>query len=259
MKHLVVVAVFASLAVHTMASQNQPPSQKDARKSQQAPPAITVTSNDAAAYDEQDGKDKPQGRHKFVAWPEGITAWAIILTLGAIAWQAVETRRAVGVSKKSIVLQFRPKLSIRAFKFDLSQSYSLENGHTVWRFVLANVGGSTAYIHPTEIVFDSLVQDGKNEVIYPLGTEKIDSFSLVPGQIKLITSKITNAGIHLTVGKVFSDTSIGQYVWVRCTGSFVFTDDLKIERRIGFRRRFDAIKGTFIEDPDPEYEFDDET
>ena len=32
--------------------------------------------------------------HKLVAWPEGITAWLLLLTLGAILWQAWETRKA---------------------------------------------------------------------------------------------------------------------------------------------------------------------
>jgi hypothetical protein len=32
--------------------------------------------------------------YKLVAWPEGIATWAFLATLGAIIWQAVETRRA---------------------------------------------------------------------------------------------------------------------------------------------------------------------
>ena len=40
------------------------------------------------------GKSKPQWWNVLIAWPSGITAWLLMLTLGAIVWQAWETRRA---------------------------------------------------------------------------------------------------------------------------------------------------------------------
>ncbi|HTB97138.1 MAG TPA: hypothetical protein VK716_09040 [Terracidiphilus sp.] len=40
------------------------------------------------------GKPKPPWWHKLLAWPEGITAWLLMLTLAAIIWQAWETRKA---------------------------------------------------------------------------------------------------------------------------------------------------------------------
>lgn len=41
--------------------------------------------------------------YEFVRWPEGITALAIILTLGAIVWQSDETRRSAKAMEQSVM------------------------------------------------------------------------------------------------------------------------------------------------------------
>ncbi len=82
-----------------MPTQHQPSSQLRASQSQghanqPDPPPSSVTNNQATSYYQEHTPDTPQGWHKLVSWPEGITAWAILLTLGAIIWQAWETRKA---------------------------------------------------------------------------------------------------------------------------------------------------------------------
>jgi hypothetical protein len=42
-----------------------------------------------------------EGWDRFVKWPEGITAWAIIATLIVIGWQSWETRKAAQATRKS--------------------------------------------------------------------------------------------------------------------------------------------------------------
>lgn len=42
----------------------------------------------------QDPKQYMPWWYVLIAWPDGITVWALLATLGAIVWQAVETRRA---------------------------------------------------------------------------------------------------------------------------------------------------------------------
>lgn len=37
--------------------------------------------------------------HKLLAWPEGITVWVILFTLGAIGWQSYETRKAAEAAR----------------------------------------------------------------------------------------------------------------------------------------------------------------
>lgn len=53
----------------------------------------------------QDSKWDSIGWSGFFRWPNGTTAWAIILTLIAIAWQSDETRKAAESSEKQITLQ----------------------------------------------------------------------------------------------------------------------------------------------------------
>ena len=49
--------------------------------------------------DTDQSQSGPPWWHKLVAWPEGITAWLLVLTLGAIIWQAWETRKAAQGAK----------------------------------------------------------------------------------------------------------------------------------------------------------------
>jgi hypothetical protein len=47
----------------------------------------------------------PPWWHEFFAWPEGITALLLLLTLGAVLWQAWETRKAADATRDSVKLQ----------------------------------------------------------------------------------------------------------------------------------------------------------
>lgn len=60
--------------------------------------------------------ERPKGWHKFVAWPEAITTWAILFTLGAIIWQAWETRKAAEAANRGMEIaktKERAKLLLR--------------------------------------------------------------------------------------------------------------------------------------------------
>jgi hypothetical protein len=63
-------------------------------------PAAPITNN----YYQQKGEEKPQGWWSLVSWPEGITTWAVLLTLGAITWQAWETRKAAVAALDNITM-----------------------------------------------------------------------------------------------------------------------------------------------------------
>jgi hypothetical protein len=68
--------------------------QRDCQE-QVASMATTSGHKDAGAKDCQDPKDYMPWWHILIAWPEGITVWAILFTLGAIVWQSSETRNSV--------------------------------------------------------------------------------------------------------------------------------------------------------------------
>jgi hypothetical protein len=99
MKILMIVGVLL-FAIELMTAHDQVSGQRPTRQGQQdaqgppAPSIAPITNNLATAYYQQDSTDKPHGWHKFVTWPESITAWLVMLTLGAITWQAIETHRA---------------------------------------------------------------------------------------------------------------------------------------------------------------------
>lgn len=72
-----------------------------------AQPAAASASLACKIYPSQNtdqGEPRPPWWHKLLAWPEGITAWLLLLTLGAIIWQSWETRKAAQATEKSVDL-----------------------------------------------------------------------------------------------------------------------------------------------------------
>jgi hypothetical protein len=63
---------------------------------------------DSQAHPREGDKDADKGpdcvpcRYKLLAWPEGITAWAILATLFVVGWQSWETRRAAQAGQSSV-------------------------------------------------------------------------------------------------------------------------------------------------------------
>jgi hypothetical protein len=56
--------------------------------------SLSPAEDDACAKEAQNRKDYAPWWNVLVAWPEGITTWAIILTFAAVGWQADETQWA---------------------------------------------------------------------------------------------------------------------------------------------------------------------
>jgi hypothetical protein len=131
------------LASVAMSGQKQTPARERQRETQQPPPAITVTTNESSSNDKQRSADKPQGWHKFVTWPEGIVTWAIILTLGAIVWQAIETRRAASAANKSAEATLR---SVKLQETQLRQWLSIEDRELKCTPILAGTVEATLWL-----------------------------------------------------------------------------------------------------------------
>jgi len=68
-------------------------------KQSDCPESISVDSYNHFDQTDDGRTPQPPDWHRFVAWPEGITTWAIILTLVAITWQSFETHRAATASR----------------------------------------------------------------------------------------------------------------------------------------------------------------
>jgi len=97
-KTLLVVAVLA-FGLNAPQNQNAVNQAASEKEHNEGGVRIVVNENEQPHSQSQETADKPNGWHKLISWPEGITAWAVILTLGAIVWQAFETRRSVNAAR----------------------------------------------------------------------------------------------------------------------------------------------------------------
>jgi hypothetical protein len=92
--------------------------------------------------------------HKLTAWPEGITAWLLLLTLGAVVWQSSATSRAAEASEtqaksasEQVAFQkevLRPRLKITNFKNDVFNE-ALNGKWISVQMEIFNSGGIPAY------------------------------------------------------------------------------------------------------------------
>jgi hypothetical protein len=84
-----------------MAIQHQPTGPQNGENTQQATQSSAVAANKSGGDNTPKSKQGPRWWDKFLAWPEGVATSALIVTLCAIIWQAVETRRSVGAVMNS--------------------------------------------------------------------------------------------------------------------------------------------------------------
>jgi hypothetical protein len=56
--------------------------------------AASLTCKIYSGQNAEQRKPGPPWWHKLLAWPEGITAWLLLLTLGAVVWQSEETKKS---------------------------------------------------------------------------------------------------------------------------------------------------------------------
>jgi hypothetical protein len=123
-----------------------------------------------------DGKPYPPPWNGFLAWPEGITAILLAITLGGIAWQAWETRQSAKAMRDSIRLQRaemvvtinkeRPYLVVTAEIAGANEFVlrAKNEGNTpariasVWHVPIVTKRGQNMEIPPDEKTAESLMQ-----------------------------------------------------------------------------------------------------
>lgn len=166
LKRLAILAVIWTFAIPAMATQNHDSSDNNDQNSQKVmPPPSSIASNQTTTYYQQSADDKPKGWHKFIAWPEGITAWAIIFTLGAIVWQAKATSNSAKAAEKSAEAARANTLAmIRAQRAWLVIKVEVEDESDII-FRAVNVGQTPAHI---------LSIHGNGMVVSPKGKFQID-------------------------------------------------------------------------------------
>jgi hypothetical protein len=119
-KYVAVLALIFALAIY-VAIQDQSSAAKFAKQGTTQTDTVSAadTHNNHPPKNTEDTKWNPPGWHRLFAWPEGITTWAIILTLLAVAEQARESAKATQAVRDSIPLQQQTadaaKLNAEAF------------------------------------------------------------------------------------------------------------------------------------------------
>lgn len=174
--------------------------------------------------------DSPPCWYVLLAWPEGITVWAVILTLGAIVWQSIETRRSVENSRRAIILQFRPKVIIRRVHLTNTNPVQVE-------LLIQNIGGTIAHIYDSEFV------------------AKINDYRK-PG-FALFESAKSFGDFDLEAGATRMEAvpMDGPAEKVMPIGLLWYRDDLGIKRSTGIHRQWNAewLMLSPIKDSDAEY------
>jgi len=101
LKNLAVMGLYLALAGPFVYGQHQALDVKQTGQPQgNRPSSVAMAVQDNRTRQEQEQRpEKPQWWNKFVSWPEGATATAIILTLAAIVWQAVAATSAARAAR----------------------------------------------------------------------------------------------------------------------------------------------------------------
>jgi hypothetical protein len=103
----------------------------------------------------QDPKNYMPWWYPLMAWPEGITAWALIATGFAIAWQSYETRQSAQAARKQaehMIASERAWLTIRSSM----AGYVPKHYDDQWRFwwIIDNTGDTPARIVETQCLYE---------------------------------------------------------------------------------------------------------
>jgi hypothetical protein len=268
-KYVAILALIFSLAIYVYI-QDQRSATNSAR--QGAPPTDTISAADAHSNHPQRDTEhsgwNPPRWHKLFTWPEGITTWAIILTLMAIAEQTKQTARAANISERAVIASLRPRLEVKHVFLvpDKTITGRPEDGNE-WKIgcVLANVGGSKASITQSNLTISRLGVgsiDGLLPAMPPYG----DKYSF--GQSATESGERREQIIKLGANEEGMDMRVSYYAAqqrgkpidttpIVCFGFFRYKDDSGVSRLTGFGWSWNSYDMSFTRLKNPNYEYQD--
>jgi len=192
--------------------------------------------------------------YSIFGWPNGITVWALFLTLVVVAKQTHETaraakaaRRQVAISNRALILQFRPKVCIRFIKIlETDDSLSI-------KVIVVNKGGTPAYIKNGDVSFDWIWTYSKESHIV---TAHFKAATIAPGAEHVLDIPFSEDWVmyNFSVDEAEENPKHPQ-MQLRCQGTTAYTDDVGINRQVGFSRKRLEKSQTWVIDSDPEYEY----
>jgi hypothetical protein len=169
------------------------------------------------SQDADQGHPKPQWWNLLVAWPEGITAWLLLLTLIAIVWQAWETRKsakatadAASAALQSVKLQeiqFRQWVEIKNWRNITASAYPNVERPTIC--VRAKIRNTTQY--PLVLKEFTIRQGGRtqtsspNWTMPPKGAYKVPIYADIVAEDGLAEYARGNHAFGVTIDLIFQD------------------------------------------------------
>jgi hypothetical protein len=208
---------------------------------------------------QQNAAGEPRWR-VLLAWPEGITAWAIIATFIVIGWQSYETGRSADIANRALLSTMRPRLIIRHIVIHRGTQISTFGVPDAdpWRvdFDTVNVGQSAARITGHNFTIKRNEDDIPD---FSIEEKSCSPFSLQPGERRTMSIKIGQELMDILrhirpdgLAQGYQNTN-HLYFW----GHAQYTDGLGIVRNISVCRRYENKMGRFTPGIDPDYEYAD--
>jgi hypothetical protein len=250
---LLIIAVFAALPHDANGkAPTSKPSQPTAQET--APPTVTI-SELVVQLPPKD--EKPKGYWERVGEPENLPNILLVVvglfgipialvTLIAIWQQTKAMQETLDISKKTLLLQFRPILTVRGLRaqgFLQNPKYPEEK---VVFLAIENTGGSDARIISSEIAV-KIVDYATAMFSLMEGASSLEKKTLKPGEGLvndiLIGDDLANAMIAETAHP--DDPNWDGHKLIMCVGNIKYQDDLNITRTLGLYRRFNPVTFEF--------------
>jgi hypothetical protein len=203
--------------------------------------------------------------YRVFSWPEGVTVWALFLTLITIAEQTRHTARAADTANKTFISTLRPKLIIRKIDIHYGTPISTTGGTPdadPWRvdFEVVNVGQGPAHVLSHSFCISRIDSGLPDETSY-MEDEDAESkpFSLEPGEELRLSIYIGRelTGTLRIVGPSGLRLGYQNTNRIYFFGIAQYADDLGTVRNIAAFRRYDNTSTRFIPVDDPDREYSD--
>jgi hypothetical protein len=190
--------------------------------------SLSPAEDDACAKEAQNRKDYAPWWNVLVAWPEGITTWAIILTFAAVGWQADETRKAAMATKDAakaallnaqvLINSERPWVLVKA---EPSKGALGFNGFDITAMNRGRTPGSIISVRSGWLIVDQGEKLPESPVY---GEERVVSEILLPDEPLHIDSVGSGTVAMYCVSEEKWKRVLGMDAWAYFVGRIVYRD-----------------------------------
>lgn len=248
-KYGIAVAIVVGLSIY-VSHQDQKTREQYEQKCTQlnagtAPPASHTEDCDQGA--DNAARHLPRWYRMF-GWPEGITAWAILLTLFTVAEQTNATRTAAEATRDAMILQHRPKVVVRALTLGQNRpgTFDISLG-------IRNSGSTTAYVEQSNFQIN-WIANGKATI--ESHNEIIAATSLKAGEVRILHFTAPEFYVLFEASRILLEKNPDQLqrTFLGCFAYISYTDEIGTRRDTALNRTYTISKKEFeIWDKEKDY------